>query len=406
MFSVIQKILFNVALFLAILLSNALIIINTDSFYEFEFNKNNTSLKTGINHNDLFIVVDNIQDFFNEKSNEKIQMTTYINGIEKKLFNSKEIRHMIDVKNLILNIKFFNYLLWTTVIVILLIKISLSKDKILNTFRVIAKSYFIYSVSILISALILLALSFRWIFYFFHIISFNNNLWILDPRTDYLIKIFEEDTPGQFGEFGGKFIPETLSFAIEELENEYSKISTSESFQNSFNNLLKEFVGRPTPLYFAKNLSNHYKGPKIYLKREDLAHLGAHKINNAVGQGLLAKQMGKQRIIAETGAGQHGVATAAICARLGMDCIVYMGEEDIKRQALNVYRMKLLGAKVVSVNTGSKTLKDAINEAMRDWVTNVTNSYYLIGSVIGPHPYPTMVRDFQKIIGIETKKEI
>ena len=220
------------------------------------------------------------------------------------------------------------------------------------------------------------------------------------------MNIFEEDTPGQFGEFGGKFIPETLSFAIEELENEYSKISTSESFQNSFNNLLKEFVGRPTPLYFAKNLSNHYKGPKIYLKREDLAHLGAHKINNAVGQGLLAKQMGKQRIIAETGAGQHGVATAAICARLGMDCIVYMGEEDIKRQALNVYRMKLLGAKVVSVNTGSKTLKDAINEAMRDWVTNVTDSYYLIGSVIGPHPYPTMVRDFQKIIGIETKKEI
>jgi len=220
------------------------------------------------------------------------------------------------------------------------------------------------------------------------------------------LNIFEEDTPGQFGEFGGKFIPETLSFAIEELENEYSKISTSESFQNSFNNLLKEFVGRPTPLYFAKNLSNHYKGPKIYLKREDLAHLGAHKINNAVGQGLLDKQMGKQRIIAETGAGQHGVATAAICARLGMDCIVYMGEEDIKRQALNVYRMKLLGAKVVSVNTGSKTLKDAINEAMRDWVTNVTNSYYLIGSVIGPHPYPTMVRDFQKIIGIETKKEI
>ena len=220
------------------------------------------------------------------------------------------------------------------------------------------------------------------------------------------MNIFEEDTPGQFGEFGGKFIPETLSFAIEELENEYSKISTSESFQNSFNNLLKEFVGRPTPLYFAKNLSNHYKGPKIYLKREDLAHLGAHKINNAVGQGLLAKQMGKQRIIAETGAGQHGVATAAICARLEMDCIVYMGEEDIKRQALNVYRMKLLGAKVVSVNTGSKTLKDAINEAMRDWVTNVTDSYYLIGSVIGPHPYPTMVRDFQTIIGIETKKEI
>ena len=218
--------------------------------------------------------------------------------------------------------------------------------------------------------------------------------------------IFEENTTGQFGEFGGKFIPETLSFAIEELENEYSKISTSESFQNSFKNLLKEFVGRPTPLYFAKNLSDHYKGPKIYFKREDLAHLGAHKINNAVGQGLLAKQMGKQRIIAETGAGQHGVATAAICARLGLDCIVYMGEKDIKRQALNVYRMRLLGAKVVSVDTGSKTLKDAINEAMRDWVTNVTDSYYLIGSVIGPHPYPTMVRDSQSVIGIETKKEI
>ncbi|MDP7197747.1 MAG: tryptophan synthase subunit beta [SAR202 cluster bacterium] len=220
------------------------------------------------------------------------------------------------------------------------------------------------------------------------------------------MNIFEENTSGQFGEFGGKFIPETLSFAVEELENEYSKISKSESFQNSFNNLLKEFVGRPTPLYFAKNLSEHYKGPKIYFKREDLAHLGAHKINNAVGQGLLAKQMGKQRIIAETGAGQHGVATAAICARLGLNCIVYMGEEDIRRQALNVYRMKLLGAEVISVSTGSKTLKDAINEAMRDWVTNVTDSYYLIGSVIGPHPYPTMVRDFQSIIGEETKKEI
>mgnify|MGYP001338791988 FL=1 len=220
------------------------------------------------------------------------------------------------------------------------------------------------------------------------------------------MNIFEENTIGQFGEFGGKFIPETLSFAIEELENKYSEISNSESFQNEFKNLLKEFVGRPTPLYFAKNLSEHYGGPKIYFKREDLAHLGAHKINNAVGQGLLAKQMGKQRIIAETGAGQHGVASAAICARLGLNCIVYMGEEDIRRQALNVYRMKLLGAEVVSVSTGSKTLKDAINEAMRDWVTNVTDSYYLIGSVIGPHPYPTMVRDFQSIIGEETKKEI
>jgi len=220
------------------------------------------------------------------------------------------------------------------------------------------------------------------------------------------LNIFEENTTGQFGEFGGKFIPETLSFAIEELEHEYSKISQSESFQKSFQNLLKEFVGRPTPLYFAKNLTEHYGGPKIYFKREDLAHLGAHKINNAVGQGLLAKQMGKQRIIAETGAGQHGVASAAICARLGLNCIVYMGEEDIRRQALNVYRMRLLGAEVVSVSTGSKTLKDAINEAMRDWVTNVSDSYYLIGSVIGPHPYPTMVRDFQSIIGEETKKDI
>ncbi len=192
MFYLIHKILFNSALFLAILLSNGLMIINTDSFYEFEFNKNNTALKTGINPSELSIVVDNIQDFFNEKSNEKINISVYINGIEKKLFNSKEIHHMIDVKNLILNIKLLNYSFWTIAIIILLIKISLSKDKILNLFRVIAKSYFIYSVSILMSILILLALSFRWIFYFFHIISFDNNLWILDPRTDYLIKIFEE----------------------------------------------------------------------------------------------------------------------------------------------------------------------------------------------------------------------
>jgi len=192
MFYLIHKILFNSALFLAILLSNGLMIINTDSFYEFEFNKNNTALKTGINPSELSIVVDNIQDFFNEKSNEKINISVYINGIEKKLFNSKEIHHMIDVKALILNIKLLNYSFWTIAIIILLIKISLSKDKILNLFRVIAKSYFIYSVSILMSILILLALSFRWIFYFFHIISFDNNLWILDPRTDYLIKIFEE----------------------------------------------------------------------------------------------------------------------------------------------------------------------------------------------------------------------
>ncbi len=211
---------------------------------------------------------------------------------------------------------------------------------------------------------------------------------------------------GFYGEFGGKFIPETLSYAIEELNENYEKIGKSEDFQNQFQSLLKEFVGRPTSLYYAKNLSDHFGGAKIYFKREDLAHLGAHKINNAVGQGLLAKLMGKKRIIAETGAGQHGVATAAICAKLGLNCVVYMGEEDIQRQSLNVYRMKLLGTEVVSVSSGSKTLKDAINEAMRDWVTNVNNSYYLIGSVIGPHPYPLMVRDFQSVIGTEAREEI
>ena len=192
MFSLIQKILFNTTLFLAILLANAILIINTDSFYEFEFNKNNTALKTGIAKSDLSLVVDNIQDFFHEESNEKINMPIYINGIKKQLFNSKEIHHMIDVKNLIQNIKFVNYLLWAIALIMLLMKITLSKEKKLNSLHIIAKSYFIYSVSILISILILIALSFRWIFYFFHIISFDNNLWILDPRTDYLIKIFEE----------------------------------------------------------------------------------------------------------------------------------------------------------------------------------------------------------------------
>ena len=192
MFSLIQKILFNTTLFLAILLANAILIINTDSFYEFEFNKNNTALKTGIEQSDLYIVVDNIQDFFHEESNEKINMPIYINGIKKQLFNSKEIHHMIDVKNLIQNIKFVNYLLWAIALMMLLMKITLSKEKKINSLHIIAKSYFIYSASILISILILIALSFRWIFYFFHIISFDNNLWILDPRTDYLIKIFEE----------------------------------------------------------------------------------------------------------------------------------------------------------------------------------------------------------------------
>ena len=211
---------------------------------------------------------------------------------------------------------------------------------------------------------------------------------------------------GFYGDFGGKFIPETLSYAIEELDQNYKQIAQSDDFQKQFHLLLKEFVGRPTALYFAKNLTEHFGGAKIYFKREDLAHLGAHKINNAVGQGLLAKLMGKKRIIAETGAGQHGVATAAICAKLGLECVVYMGQEDIERQSLNVYRMKLLGTEVISVTSGSKTLKDAINEAMRDWVTNVNNSYYLIGSVIGPHPYPLMVRDFQSVIGNEAKNEI
>ena len=192
MFSLIQKILFNSTLFLAILLSQAFLVINTDAFYEFEFNKNNTALKTGINEDDLSRIVDNIQDFFNEKSNEKINMLIHINGVKKELFNSKEIKHMIDVKNLILNIKLFNYIMWAATLIILLFRISLSKEKKSNSIHIIAKSYFIYSVSILIATIILLALSFRWIFYFFHIISFDNNLWILDPRTDYLIKIFEE----------------------------------------------------------------------------------------------------------------------------------------------------------------------------------------------------------------------
>ncbi len=210
---------------------------------------------------------------------------------------------------------------------------------------------------------------------------------------------------GKFGQFGGKFVPETLMKALEELEEAYLKIKKDKDFWNEFNNLLKDYVGRPTPLYYAKNFSK-FVGCTVFLKREDLNHTGAHKINNALGQALLAKKMGKTRIIAETGAGQHGVATATACAKLGLECIVYMGKEDIKRQALNVFRMKLLGAKVVEVEGGSQTLKDAINEAIRDWVTNVKITHYIIGSVVGPHPYPMMVRDFQSIIGEETKKQI
>jgi len=214
------------------------------------------------------------------------------------------------------------------------------------------------------------------------------------------------DEFGHFGEFGGKYVPETLMTALEELEQAYAKYANDEEFKNEFDYYLKEYAGRPTPLYFAKRLSNHYKKPKIYLKREDLCHTGAHKINNTIGQALLAKRMKKTRIIAETGAGQHGVATATVAALFGMDCFIYMGEEDVARQAPNVSRMQLLGATVVPVSSGSRTLKDAMNEAIRDWVTNVESTFYIIGSVAGPHPYPMMVRDFQIVIGEETKKQI
>ena len=214
------------------------------------------------------------------------------------------------------------------------------------------------------------------------------------------------DATGHFGRFGGRFVPETLMHALEELTDAYRAAVDDASFQRELADLSNHYVGRPTPLYHAEKLSNEIGGAQIYLKREDLAHTGAHKINNALGQGLLAKRMGKQRIIAETGAGQHGVATATVCAMLEQDCVVYMGEEDIRRQSLNVFRMKLLGAEVVSVESGSKTLKDAINEAIRDWVTNVRTTHYLIGSVVGPHPYPMMVRDFQSVIGREARDQI
>ncbi|MDS1029593.1 tryptophan synthase subunit beta [Bacillota bacterium LX-D] len=211
---------------------------------------------------------------------------------------------------------------------------------------------------------------------------------------------------GRFGIFGGQYVPETVMNALLELEKNYEKVQGDETFKAEYLYYLKEYSGRPTPLYFAHNLTNELGGAKIYLKREDLNHTGAHKINNVLGQILLAKRMGKKRIIAETGAGQHGVATATAAAMFGMQCEIYMGEEDIRRQALNVTRMKLLGAKVNCVALGTGTLKDAVNEAFRDWVTNVANTFYVIGSTMGPHPYPTMVRDFQRIIGDETKKQI
>jgi tryptophan synthase beta chain len=210
---------------------------------------------------------------------------------------------------------------------------------------------------------------------------------------------------GKFGKYGGQFVPETLMPAVQELEQAYQKIKKDRGFKAELNALLRNYAGRPTPLFFAANLTKRCGGAKIYLKREDLLHGGAHKINNTLGQALLAKRMGKSRIIAETGAGQHGVATAITCALLGLKAEIYMGAEDIKRQKLNVFRMKLLGAEVHPVESGSKTLKDAINEAMRDWVTNLLTTYYLIGSVVGPHPYPMIVRDFQSVIGEEIKKQ-
>jgi len=215
------------------------------------------------------------------------------------------------------------------------------------------------------------------------------------------------DKKGYFGPYGGRFVPETLVPLILELERVYKKVKKDPSFWKEWKSLLQEYAGRPTPLYYAKNFSQYLGGHlKVYLKREDLLHTGAHKLNNTIGQVLLAKRMGKTRIIAETGAGQHGVATATACALLGLKCVIYMGAKDVKRQALNVFRMKLLGAEVIPVESGTQTLKDAINEALRDWVTNVKDTFYVIGSVVGPHPYPMMVRDFQSIIGKETKAQI
>ena len=211
---------------------------------------------------------------------------------------------------------------------------------------------------------------------------------------------------GRFGPYGGRYVPETLMAPLEELERAYEAAKTDAAFQAEFADLLKNFAGRPTPLQFTARLTEHLGGPRIYLKREDLLHTGAHKINNAIGQGLLTRKMGKPRIVAETGAGQHGVASATVAARLGLECTVYMGTEDMARQALNVVRMRVLGAEVIGVEAGSRTLKDAINEAMRDWVTNVRTTHYLLGSVLGAHPYPTMVRDFQCVIGREAREQI
>lgn len=213
------------------------------------------------------------------------------------------------------------------------------------------------------------------------------------------------DQSGHFGMYGGRYVPETLMLAVTELEAEYKKAQEDPAFHEELNNLLKDYVGRETPLYYAENLTKYAGGAKIYLKREDLNHTGAHKINNSLGQALLAKRMGKKKVVAETGAGQHGVATATACALLNLECTIFMGEEDIRRQKLNVFRMELLGAKVVGVTSGSATLKDACNEALRYWVTNVIDTHYILGSVMGPHPFPMMVRDFQSVIGKEAKKQ-
>ena len=234
-----------------------------------------------------------------------------------------------------------------------------------------------------------------------------NNLLIngsMTRREDAIKKL--PDRKGYFGIYGGRFVPETLMPALKELEEAFLKSKKDKEFQKELNYLQKTYIGRPTPLYFARRLTEHLGGAKIYLKREDLAHTGAHKINNAVGQVLLAKKMGKKRVIAETGAGQHGVATATGAALKGLECEIYMGTEDIKRQALNVFRMRLLGAKVTEVPTGSRTLKDAINEALRDWTTNVRTTHYVLGTVFGPHPFPVMVRDFQSVIGREARRQI
>jgi len=214
------------------------------------------------------------------------------------------------------------------------------------------------------------------------------------------------NTSGRFGAYGGRYVPETLMSALEELEREYEKAKRDRKFRRRLDELLRTFAGRPTPLFFARRLTEKLGGARIYLKREDLLHTGAHKINNCLGQALLVERMGKHRVIAETGAGQHGVATATVCALFGFECVVYMGTEDMRRQELNVFRMRLLGAEVRPVDSGSRTLKDAINEAMRDWVTNVRTTHYLLGSVLGAHPYPTMVRDFHKVIGRETRRQI